>query len=266
MRQRIVGATVIGSGDDRATRAAPRGADLSQRRQVPPNLVVGWGAWGYFAGAMRLWDSIVMAVLAWLAFIPLLSFHEFAHAWTAWKLGDDTAYRERRVTINPVAHMEWIGTVILPLLTKFFGGFIIGWGKPVPVLLNNLKHPRLYDSIIAMAGPAMNLVLAWVLLGFLKLGFLLNNELLKMMASNMAYFSLALCFFNLLPIPPLDGSHLLLHLTRMSYEVYMRIVPFGFIAVFILVVSVPAVGKGLATVINGTFHILSKSWGLQGLH
>jgi Zn-dependent protease len=215
---------------------------------------------------MSLWDSIILTGLAWLGFIPLLSFHEFAHAWTAWKLGDDTAFKQRRVTLNPAAHMEWIGTVILPLLTKFFGGFIIGWGRPVPVSLDKLKRPRLYDSLIAMAGPAMNLVLAWVLLGFLKLGQLIDNQLMKDMTSTMAYFSLALCFFNLIPIPPLDGSHLLLHLTRMSYELYMRIVPFGFIAVFILVVNVPAVGRGLKSVIDGTFLLMAKSWGLQGLH
>ena len=214
---------------------------------------------------MRLWDAIVLTGLAWLGFIPLLSFHEFAHAWTAWKLGDDTAYKQRRVTLNPAAHMEWIGTVFLPLFTKFFGGFIIGWGKPVPVSLNNLKHPRLYDSLIAMAGPAMNLVLAWVLMGFLKVAQVIDNQLMRDMTSSMAYFSLALCFFNLIPIPPLDGSHLLLHLTRMSYDLYMRIVPFGFIAVFVLVVYVPVVGRTLSKTINGTFYIMAKSWGVQGL-
>jgi Zn-dependent protease len=214
---------------------------------------------------MALRDSIILTVLTWLGFIPLLTFHEFAHAWTAWKCGDDTAYKLRRVSLNPVAHMEWIGTLILPLLTKFFSPYMIGWGKPVPVNLHNLKYPRLQDSLIAMAGPAMNLFLAWVLMGFLKLGFLLNNDLLKMMASNMAAFSLALCFFNLIPIPPLDGSHIVLHLTRMSYELYFRLVPFGFIVVLILMAKVPAVGQTLEKLIRGCLHLFARSWGLPGL-
>jgi len=208
---------------------------------------------------------IVMAGLHWLAFIPLLAFHEFAHAWTAWKCGDDTAYKQRRVTLNPAAHMEWVGTVILPLLTIFFTPFMIGWGKPVPVTLDNLKYPRLQDSLIAMAGPAMNLLLAWLLMGLLKLGFMTNNELLKMMSAEMAKFSLALCFFNLIPIPPLDGSHLVLHLTRMSYELYMRLAQVGFVAVFILAAALPQIGQILGKLIAGTMHLFARSWGLPGL-
>ena len=214
---------------------------------------------------MRLWDLFVLTMLTWLGFIPLLAAHEFAHAWTAWKCGDDTAYKQRRVTLNPAAHMEWIGTVILPILTKFFSPFMIGWGKPVPVTLDNLKYPRLQDSLIAMAGPAMNLLLAWLLMGLLKVGFMTNNELIKLMASNMAAFSLALCFFNLIPIPPLDGSHLLLHLTRMSYDLYFRIVPFGFIGVLVISVMFPKVGQGISKVIKVTLDVLARSWGLQGL-
>jgi Zn-dependent protease len=214
---------------------------------------------------MRLWDVFVLTMLQWLGFIPLFAFHEFAHAWTAWKCGDDTAYKQRRVSLNPAAHMEWIGTVILPLATKFFSPYMIGWGKPVPVNLDNLKYPRLQDSLIAMAGPAMNLFLAWVLVGFLKLGFILNNDLLKMMASNMAAFSLALCFFNLIPIPPLDGSHILLHLTRMSYDLYFKLVPFGFIVVLIITIKIPIIGKNLQKVMTGTLHMFERSWGLPGL-
>src|SRR5213075_834399 len=74
---------------------------------------------------MWLWNLFVLTMLTWLGFIPLLAAHEFAHAWTAWKCGDDTAYKKGRVTLNPAAHMEWIGTVILPILTKFFSPFMI---------------------------------------------------------------------------------------------------------------------------------------------
>src|SRR5687768_5444940 len=108
-------------------------------------------------------DLLIKGLLIYLAFIPVLTFHEFAHAWTAWKCGDDTAKSLGRVSLNPIRHMELIGTVVLPLLAIYlqmtgsvFAGFIIGWGKPVPVNPANLKNPRIDDSIIAIAGPASN--------------------------------------------------------------------------------------------------------------
>src|SRR4051812_21352195 len=109
---------------------------------------------------------LLEGLLMYLCFIPVLTFHEFAHAWVASKCGDDTAKRLGRVSINPIVHMELIGTVVLPLLAiylqmsgSFLGGLIIGWGKPVPFDPSNLRNPRRDDTLIALAGPAMNLVL-----------------------------------------------------------------------------------------------------------
>src|SRR4029079_3868068 len=122
-------------------------------------------------------------LLIYLCFIPVLTLHEFAHAWVAWKCGDDTAKKLGRVSINPIVHMELIGTLVLPLLAIYLqssgsmlGSFIIGWGKPVPVDPSNLRKPRRDDTLIALAGPGMNLVLAFLLTGVAVLGFFLEKH------------------------------------------------------------------------------------------
>lgn len=205
-------------------------------------------------------------VPAYLLFIPLLTFHEWAHAWTAWKCGDDTAYQRGRVSLNPIVHMELVGTVLLPLAGMISGamgaGFVlIGWGKPVPVDPMNLKHPRVQDSLIAMAGPAMNLVLAFVLLLIAKPLIGAHQYQIANVFTTAAQLSLFLCFFNLLPIPPLDGSHLLLNVTRMSYETYARLAMFGFVAVIILI-QFKAVRGFLVNVVNHVFVLMGKILGL----
>src|SRR5450756_1816337 len=110
----------------------------------------------------------------YLCFLPLLTFHEFGHAWVAWKCGDDTARLQGRVSLNPLAHMELVGTVILPLLAIFSAGLIIGWGKPVPVNPYNLRRRRLDDTLVSLARPAMNIALAAGLIALAKVSLLLN--------------------------------------------------------------------------------------------
>src|SRR6478672_42400 len=104
-------------------------------------------------------DALIGGLIQYMCLIGLLTFHELAHAWTAWKCGDDTARSQGRVSLNPLVHMDLVGTVVLPLLVVFLsasgsglGRFIIGWGKPVPVNLNNLRSPRRDDTLIALAG------------------------------------------------------------------------------------------------------------------
>src|ERR1043166_8394370 len=104
---------------------------------------------------------VINGLIQYLVLIVLLTFHEFGHAWMAWKCGDDTAKLQGRVSVNPIVHMELIGTVVLPLTAMFLGAagsglasFIIGWGKPVPVNLANLRNPRVDDVWVALAGPA----------------------------------------------------------------------------------------------------------------
>jgi Zn-dependent protease len=145
-----------------------------------------------------------------------------------------------------------VGTVILPLLVVFLSAagsglanFIIGWGKPVPVNPANLRRPRLDDVLVSMAGPAMNVVLALGVLALARVGALAHVHVLIDLGQQLAVLSMFLCFFNLLPIPPLDGSHIVRVLTGMSWQTYARLAQFGFIAV-ILVVQLPAVRELLA--------------------
>ena len=219
--------------------------------------------------------AILQGLLLYLCFIPVLTFHEFAHAWTSHKCGDDTAKNEGRVSLNPIVHMEVIGTVILPLAAIFMtmvqpvlAGFIIGWGKPVPVDLNNLRNPRRDDTLIALAGPAMNLILAVICMGFLKVGFLLKmkgmneaGEMIINIGILLVQVNLVLAFFNMMPIPPLDGSHVLWNLAGFSWESYFKAMQFGFIAV-IVAINVPGVREFLGKMVIGGMVLLMKLYGI----
>ena len=214
-------------------------------------------------------DALLQGLLFYLCFIPVLTFHEFAHAWTSWKCGDDTAKNLGRVSLNPIVHMELIGTVVLPLLAIYlsvagsaFAGFIIGWGKPVPVDLHNLRNPRRDDTLIALAGPAMNLILAVICMGIAKAGLLMKGGG-SMEAGNiiletgimLVQVNLVLAFFNLLPIPPLDGSHVLWNALRLSWESYFKAMQFGFILV-IVAINLPPVRQFLFTTVKTAFNLL----------
>jgi Zn-dependent protease len=212
----------------------------------------------------RLLDGAVM----YLCFIPILTVHEWAHAWVAWKCGDDTARLQGRVSFNPIVHFELIGTVVLPLLAIFLsasgstlGRFIIGWGRPVPVNIHNLRRARRDDTLVALAGPAMNIVLAVVVLAIAKLGTAFSFVWLGEMMRLVARLSLFLCFFNLLPIPPLDGSHVLKNAIGMSNETYWNLSRYGFLVV-ILVIQFPAVRELLRDLTYGTYHLILGVYGL----
>lgn len=212
---------------------------------------------------------IQQAILIYLCFIPVLTFHEFAHAWVASKCGDDTARSLGRVTLNPVKHMELIGTVVLPLAALFLqiqgsalGGFIIGWGKPVPVNINNLRSPTRDDTLIALAGPASNILLAFILMGIARVGQIAQMASVIELAFLLVQINLILAFFNLLPIPPLDGSHVLKNAIGMSYETYYRLAQYGFIAV-ILVINIPGVRLVLAQLTSGTALLMARMFGMR---
>jgi Zn-dependent protease len=148
-----------------------------------------------------------------IVLIMLISFtvHEFAHAWTAWKFGDDTAYREGRVTLNPMAHLDWIGMLFLVL-----AGF--GWAKPVPVRRSRFKRPRLMSVLVTAAGPISNLLLAFFFLLLIDLlnAFHVFDNISSDVFNNIVIFifywmsiNLALFLFNLIPVPPLDGYRII---------------------------------------------------------
>jgi Zn-dependent protease len=198
-------------------------------------------------------------LIFYLGLVALLTFHEFAHAWTAWKCGDDTARLQGRLSLNPIVHIDPIGTVLLPLVMIFasqsVGRFLVGWAKPVPFNPGNLNHRWRDEMLIAMAGPAMNVILAVVLVAFARVAVMFGSDIATDLLLQMASLSLVLCFFNLIPIPPLDGSHVLRNLSGMSYETYFNFSRFGFIAI-ILVLQIPLVREILGMAVGLTMGLL----------
>ena len=150
--------------------------------------------------------SIFLLVLAFLLIIGLvISVHEASHAYFANRLGDPTARLLGRMTLNPAAHVDPIGTIIVPLVLFIFGGFIFGWAKPTPINPLNFAHPRRDSAIVAFAGPASNFTLA-ILFSIIFRVFPIDILLI------IISINLILGIFNLIPIPPLDGYKVLLGL------------------------------------------------------
>ncbi|HTA94690.1 MAG TPA: site-2 protease family protein, partial [Verrucomicrobiae bacterium] len=198
---------------------------------------------------------IADGLIFYLGLVILLTFHEFAHAWAGWKCGDPTAKSMGRLTLNPIAHIDLIGTVAIPLIMIFasptVGRFLIGWAKPVPFNPANLRNRWRDEMLIAMAGPAMNIILAVALVAFARVAMMFGSDAMTELFLQMAGLSLMLCFFNLIPIPPLDGSHVMRNLSGMSYETYMNLCRFGFIGI-IIVLQIPFVREVLGVVTYGT--------------
>lgn len=190
--------------------------------------------------------QIIIMICNVLAFIPAIVFHEFMHGWAAWKLGDNTAKAQGRLSFNPLKHIDPFGTVILPLLLIIMGGPVFGYAKPVPYNPANFKNPRRDDLLVGLAGPSGNLILALV-------GSALMYALQGMYTTSapeiFIYFygvflpifimvNLYLMFFNLLPIPPLDGSSIFAFLLPEKYlPQYYRIQQYA-LPVFLIVIFV----------------------------
>jgi Zn-dependent protease len=159
-------------------------------------------------------------------FLVSLTIHEYAHGWMAYRYGDDTAKRMGRLTLNPLAHISLIGTIILPLLVRF------GWAKPVPVNFSILNKQQLFK--VAAAGPLSNILLAVALAVFFRLFGLERLSLLGSFVLLAILFNLILAVFNLLPIPPLDGSRMVYAQLKspQAIDVYNRFAQYG---MFILI-------------------------------
>lgn len=179
--------------------------------------------------------------------IPVLfaiTVHEVAHGWIANKLGDPTAKILGRLTLNPIKHIDPIGTVIVPLILLFIGGFIFGWAKPVPVTWQNLRNPKRDMALVALAGPAANLFMALFWIGILKLSLFLKQQgidsavALGLMGEAGVIINLMLMVLNLIPLPPLDGSKLVSALLpgKLSYQ-FSRIEPFSFFILLALLAT-----------------------------
>ncbi|MEK6733112.1 MAG: site-2 protease family protein [Candidatus Omnitrophota bacterium] len=162
--------------------------------------------------------------------------HEYAHGWVAWKLGDSTARFMGRLTLNPLAHIDPIGTIFLPLLLLMtHSPVLFGWAKPVPVDFFNLNNPKKDMVWVGLAGPAANILFAIALSLLLKIPSFTTNYLILSVLTSAIMANLVLAVFNLLPIPPLDGSRVMMGLLPYHLGVeYSRIEPYGFIIIFAL--------------------------------
>lgn len=160
--------------------------------------------------------------------------HEYAHGWVAWKLGDPTAKMAGRLTLNPLAHIDPVGTIFLPIiLLVTHSPVIFGWAKPVPVDFRSLRNPKKDMIWVGLAGPAANILLA-ILLSFVLKLFLLSGNVVFSFILNMAIIiNLVLAVFNILPIPPLDGSRVMMGLLpRDLARQYAKLEPYGFVIIF----------------------------------
>ena len=135
--------------------------------------------------------------------------HEVAHGFAAEMLGDPTARLQGRLTLNPLAHIDLFGSIVLPAISYLFGGFIIGWAKPVPYNPYNLRNQRWGEAIVAGAGPATNIGIALIFGLFLRFSSSSVTATLLSIVSTIVIINLVLAIFNLVPIPPLDGSKIL---------------------------------------------------------
>jgi Zn-dependent protease len=181
--------------------------------------------------------------------IPLLlaiTLHEAAHAYTAFRLGDSTAKKLNRISINPIKHIDPIGTILLPLILVLLPTpFIFGWAKPVPINYNNLKKPRRDVALVALAGPMANLIMliGWaILLKTLNYHLNISQNNIYSFAHIIAMYgiiiNLTLLILNLLPIPPLDGSKVLYSLLPTNKaKQYEKIAPYGLFIIYILIAT-----------------------------
>jgi len=185
--------------------------------------------------------SLERIALAAIPIILAITVHEAAHGYVARMFGDGTAWMLGRVTLNPLKHIDPVGTVLVPFATLWLGGFLFGWAKPVPVNFGNLRHPKRDMLWVAAAGPGSNFVmaLAWaVLAGFASGGGPLSSAGLQYMSLIGVVINVSLMVLNLLPILPLDGGRIALSLLPRSLAIpYSNTERFGFILVIVLLVT-----------------------------
>ena len=188
-----------------------------------------------------LWQLSIWAFPVLVAIV----FHEVAHGWVANRLGDPTAAMMGRLTLNPFAHIDIVGTVLLPALLIWAGGPVFGYAKPVPVDYDNLKDPRRDMIRVALAGPGANIILALLSLVALKLIQMSGSIEAGSVSAYLGYMSVAsarinvmLAVFNIFPIPPLDGGRVLVGLLPEPQAMQVaRIEPFGFIILVALLMT-----------------------------
>ena len=194
---------------------------------------------------VNLFSNPLYFIIFLVAILAAITIHESAHAWAALKLGDPTAKLEGRLTLNPFAHLDFLGTIFL-----LIAGF--GWGKPVPINPYNFKNPKRDELLSSLAGPASNLALA-IVLGIIY-RFLPQQDLIANTLAIIIYFNLVLMVFNLLPVPPLDGSKILRYF--LSEESYYRIQQLGIPLLFVLLLIIFLFSDIFRQIISSIFNLI----------
>lgn len=186
-------------------------------------------------------NNLIQTILVFaLPTLFAITIHEAAHGYVARHFGDNTAYMMGRVTLNPLKHVDPVGTILMPLLLYFatHGAFLFGYAKPVPVNFGRLRHPKRDSVWVALAGPASNFIqaLLWAIVFTVLAGLGLTERFFLEMAKAGVLVNLVMCAFNLFPVPPLDGGRVLVGLLppRQSYAL-ARVEPWGFFIVMALV-------------------------------
>lgn len=208
--------------------------------------------------------SLSQKIAVWaLPVLFAITVHEVAHGWVARRLGDPTAFMMGRLTLNPLKHIDPVGTVLVPLVFLLLpGNFIFGWAKPVPVTWQNLRNPKRDMALVALAGPVSNLLMAigWGVVA--KLGYLLMDALpfaalpMVYMGSAGILINLILMVLNLLPLPPLDGGRVVTGILPgpLAYR-FSRIEPFGFVILLALLFT-GVLGQVLWPLVQGLTRLL----------
>lgn len=230
--------------------------------------------------------AIVLAIFEFVVLLFALSLHEAAHGWTAWRLGDPTARMLGRVTLNPAKHIDPLGTILLPVAALFLGLPLIGWAKPTPVTGRNFTHYKRDDMLVTLAGPASNVlagIVSLIVLAVISVASTagkasvqsvalqglggLNEQLMAI--SPVAYplaeifyismlWNLFLAVFNLLPLPPLDGSHIFRYVLPYKWlTIYDRL---GILSIFLMLFFGGRFAMGLISPVLGFFRVLLLSF------
>lgn len=194
-------------------------------------------------------EILITRIISFICLIIAITFHEFCHALAADHMGDPTPRSRGRLTLNPLAHADPIGTIALPLINIFTNITTIGWAKPVPIDPFNFRYPKRDEIIVSLAGPISNLLLA--ITSSLIIHFIPLSQILTIFFYMLALVNISLFTFNLIPIPPLDGSHILLNIlpekSRIQWEeTFDR---YGFILIIVLVFFPITHGQSLVSLV-----------------